>query len=91
MSITLTPVLELEPYYYRHPEREYMLSDFALVQEQYWKDCLKDSGIIDLEPYKSASWFVELQKINFENLRIIINKHCKKRTAMVHSQDYSYY
>lgn len=77
MNITLTPVLELEPGEYKNSEREYILSDFVPVQEQFWKDCLKDSGIMGLEPYKPASWFVELKNINFENLQIIISKHCK--------------
>ena len=74
MSITLTPVLELYFGDYKNPEREYILSDFPLVQEQFWKDCLEDSGIVDLEPYQPASWFVELKKISFENLKIIINR-----------------
>jgi hypothetical protein len=80
MSITLKPVLELDPYYYRNPEREYILSDFDYIQEQYWKDCLKDSGITGLEPYKSASWFVRLSDIDFENLQIIVHKHCENRS-----------
>ncbi len=46
MSINLIPVLELEPGDYKNPEREYIFSDFYPVQERFWKDCLKDSGIL---------------------------------------------
>ena len=74
MTITLIPVLELEPYNYQNPEREYVLSDFAPAQEKFWKDCLKDSGIIGLEPYKTASWFTRLKYIDLKNLEIIIHK-----------------
>lgn len=79
MGVTLTPVLELDPGDYKNPEREYILSDFAPIQEQFWQDCLKDSGIVGLEPYKPASWFVRLSNIDLRYLKLIIHKHSEEQ------------
>ena len=79
MSILLTPVLELEPWDYGNSQREYILSDSIFSKQQYWKNCLQDSGIIGLETYKPGYWFVKLKDINFNNLEIIINKHSEEQ------------
>ena len=76
MTVTLTPVLELEPSIFKNPDRAYPLSYSTEISEKFWRDCLKDSGIIDLKPYEPASWFVRLSDVTKSTyLETIISKH----------------
>jgi hypothetical protein len=70
----LIPVIELMPGAYSQSERNIPEHEDVNGWSIYWKECLEESGITDLEPVVRGSWFVELNEINEHNLRIILSK-----------------
>ncbi len=77
-SPRLVPVVEMEPAAYATKLRE---SPGASVMEvpdqwqQYWTDCLTDSGIRGLVPVSCGSWFVSANDLERSVLSIVIRKH----------------
>lgn len=60
MTLELIPVIELEPSTYNRIERELPLAnpdEDPSSWYAYWKSCLSDSGMNELEPYGNT-WFV---------------------------------
>lgn len=57
----LIPVIEFEPFQFASLE----CADWSDVaaRNQYWLDCLAQSGIEDLAPVREGSWMVPVQRI----------------------------
>ena len=70
----LIPVIELEPGTYSKKDKKLPEHEDINGWSVYWKECLKESGITDLEPIVKSSWFVEITKIDEQNLKIILSK-----------------
>lgn len=71
----LIPVIEFEPYRFQSAERE--IPDNGESWNEYWRDSLADSGIVDIEPYGGGGWMIETHKLTVEILEILLNKTCK--------------
>ncbi len=73
--------IELSPYSYSKEEYQYPnKSSKELPKEwtEYWYKCLADSGIKNLQPIKTGSFFVDLDTIDDEELAIIVKKEIEK-------------
>lgn len=60
--VSLIPVVEFEPFAFKKAERE-LLGDSDEDCAQYWRDCLADSGIVDMEPIHPRSWWVTIDQL----------------------------
>lgn len=67
----LLPVLELEPGTFATQDRSFPYEegkDQTNEEQQYWETCLADSGITDLSPIRTGSWFVRVT--SFSDLQL---------------------
>lgn len=74
LKMKLIPVLELIPSVFSQSEKNIPEHEDVNGWSTYWKECLRESGITDLEPIVRGSLFVELNEINEQNLKIILSK-----------------
>ena len=66
MDLLLTPVVEFEPGAYSKGERappSVGSSQDPGAWDVYWRDCLGDAGISDLEPIAKGSWLVPVERL----------------------------
>ncbi len=85
----LIPVVEFEPFTFQTVEREHP-TDYGIDNPQswddYWRNSLADSGIINIEPYRMRSWFIEASKLTPKIVEILLNKtykiHDKTATSL---------
>lgn len=61
--MNLIPVIEFQPGLYSTKDYEIPKYQDFDGWDKYWKNSLADAGIIGLEAYKKASWFVETEKL----------------------------
>lgn len=79
----LIPVVEFEPSTFKIKEREFPSESdkkYPYGWDKYWREYLADSGIINIDPYKIESWFVEVDRLTPENLSILLDKTYKKES-----------
>jgi hypothetical protein len=72
--MNLIPVIEFEPGLFT--TKDYEIPKYQDIDgwDKYWKSSLADAGIIGLQPYKKASWFVKTEKLieHYQAIEIMI-------------------
>jgi hypothetical protein len=73
----LIPVVDFSPTYFQTQEHEMPESSSPNAINEwhhYWKESLTDSGITNLEPYKTGSWLVEVVKLSSPVVETLLSK-----------------
>lgn len=71
MNLVLTPVVEFCPSNYSTSDHPYPNTSSAQSPEAwdtYWRTCLKDAGIVNLEPFETASQLVPVHHLHDEHV-----------------------
>jgi len=71
----LINTIEFSPYSYNlkdHKSPDY--TDSNDVWYNYWKNCLADSGIVNIDPIDKRSWLVDIDTIDDQALTIFVQK-----------------
>jgi hypothetical protein len=75
--LKLIPVIEFSPVYFQKQEHKMPNAPANQLPEEwsiYWKKCLADSGITNIDAYQENSWLIEITKLNPEVVRILLIK-----------------
>lgn len=83
-NIALIPVIELEPFSYS--DNYYKLPNNSVLEnpeewEIYNQKRYCDSGLTDITPIEKGSWLFEIDKLNDENLKIVLSKIFEERLS----------